>query len=72
MHFRAIASASGYADSVSNIVGYYDLATTAAHVVPTTLFLATNGPGQEISFQAKLSSELDGTSVRIQAATTRR
>ncbi len=70
MHFRAIASAPGYADNISNVVGYYDLATTALHVVPVSLFLATNGPGQEIKFHVKEATELDGVSVRIQTTTT--
>ncbi len=70
MHFRAIASASGYPDSISNVVGYYDLATSTAHVVPVTLFLATNGPGQEIKFRGKLQSALSGTSLRVQATST--
>ncbi len=69
-HFRAVASAPDYPDSISNVVGYFDLATTTAHVVPVTLFLATNGPGQEIKFRGKLSSALSGTSLRVQATTT--
>jgi hypothetical protein len=70
MHFRAIASAPDYPDSISNVVGYYDLATTTAHVVPISLFLATNGPGQEIKFRVKEETELSGVSVRIQKSTT--
>ena len=70
MHFRALASAPGYADSISNVVGFYDLATSTAHVVPVTLFLATNGPGQEIKFHGKLMSALSGTTLRVQATTT--
>jgi hypothetical protein len=68
--FRAISSASGYADSISNVVGPFDLATSTAHVGPTTLFLATNGPGQEIKFRAKQTTALSGVFLRIQQTTT--
>ncbi len=70
MHFRAVSSAPGYADTISNVVGFYDLATSTAHVVPVTLFLATNGPGQDIKFRGKLTSALSGTTLRVQATTT--
>ncbi len=70
VHFRAISSAPGYPDSISNVVGYYDLATSTAHVVPVSLFLATNGPGKEIKFQMKEETELDGVTARIQSSTT--
>ena len=70
MHFRAVSSAPDYPDSISNVVGYYDLATSTAHVVPISLFLATNGPGQEIKFRAEEETELSGVSVRIQTTAT--
>ena len=70
MHFRAISSAPGYPDSVSNVVGDYDLATSTAHVPPVTLFLATNGAGQQINFQGQLATALSGTTMRVQATTT--
>ena len=68
MHFRAVASAPNYADSISNVVGYYDLATSTAHVVPITLVLATNGPGKEINFQMKEETALTGVTARIQSS----
>ena len=68
--FRALSSADGYPDSISNEVGTFDLATSTAHVGPTTLFLATNGPGQEINFRVKQTTALAGVTLRIQATTT--
>ncbi|MBA3608260.1 MAG: hypothetical protein H0W43_07100, partial [Chthoniobacterales bacterium] len=68
--FRAISSAPGYADSISNIVGPFDLASSTLHVPPTKLFLATNGAGQVINFRAQEDNPLAGFAVRVQATTT--
>ncbi len=70
VHFRVISSAPGYADSISNRVGPFDLATSTPHLGPTVLFLATNGPGAEIKFRARETSPPAGTVLRIQATTT--
>ncbi len=68
--FRAISSAPGYADSISNIVGPFDLASSTLHVPATKLFLATNGAGQVINFRAQEDNPLAGFAVRVQATTT--
>ncbi len=68
--FRVLSSAPGYSDSISNVVGTFDLATSTLHVGPTKLFLATNGPGQVMDFRVKQDSPPAGISFRIQATTT--
>ncbi len=50
--FRAISSAPGYADSISNVIGTFNLVNAKPHLGPTILFLAANGPGQEMKFRA--------------------
>ena len=68
--FRAISAAPGYLDSISNVVGPFDLASSTLHVPPTTLFLATNGAGQVIQFRTKQTDPPAGLSLRLQATTT--
>jgi hypothetical protein len=70
VYFRVISSARGYPDSVSNVVGPFNLATGTPHLGPTTLYMATNGGGAEMKFRAKEVSPPSGTSLRIQATTT--
>lgn len=68
--FRSISSAPGYFDSVSNIIGPFNLANgSAVHLGPTVLFLAANGPGQEIKFRATETAPPAGVVLRIQAST---
>ncbi|MBA2269081.1 MAG: hypothetical protein H0W20_00575 [Chthoniobacterales bacterium] len=67
--FRAITAAPGYIDSISNVVGPFNLATSQSHLGPTVLYLAANGPGQEIRFRATETSPPAGVGLRIQAST---
>jgi hypothetical protein len=68
-YFRAISSAPGYTDSVSNAVGPFNLSASVPHLGPTVLYLATNGPGANIKFRASETSPSSGTILRVQAST---
>ncbi|MEO5719483.1 MAG: hypothetical protein ABIR29_13060 [Chthoniobacterales bacterium] len=68
--FRALSSAPGYPDSISNVVGTFNLATSTLHVGPSTLFIATNGAGQVMDFRVKKDNPPAGITFRIQATTT--
>jgi YVTN family beta-propeller protein len=70
LYFRVVSSASGFPDSVSNVVGPFNLATNMAHLGPTVLFMATNGGGAEMRFRVKETSPPAGILLRIQATTT--
>jgi YVTN family beta-propeller protein len=70
LYFRVVSSASGFPDSISNVVGPFNLATNMAHLGPTVLFMATNGGGAEMRFRVKETSPPAGILLRIQATTT--
>jgi|GEM_PF-4017429 len=70
LYFRVISSGPGYPDSISNVVGPFNLATGTPHLGPTTLFMATNGGGAEMRFRVKETSPPAGILIRIQATTT--
>lgn len=76
IYFRAISYAPGYADSISNVVGPFDLASNKPRLQPTqfTIFSNTtpaNIPaGAEIHFGAKQPSTASGVSVRVQSSST--
>lgn len=70
VYFRVISSAPSYPDSISNVVGPFNLVTSTPHLGPTILFMATNGGGQEMRFRVKETSPPAGILLRIQATTT--
>jgi uncharacterized protein DUF11 len=70
VYFRALSSAQGYSDSISNVVGPFDLATNQAHLGPTTMYMATNGRGALMNFRVSETAPPSGLVLRIQATTT--
>ncbi len=70
VYFRALSSAPGYPDSISNNVGPFDLAASTPHLGPTTLYLGTTGTGAAIKFRVTETSPPAGIVLRIQATTT--
>ncbi|MGZ5551997.1 MAG: choice-of-anchor tandem repeat GloVer-containing protein, partial [Chthoniobacterales bacterium] len=70
IYFRALSTASAYPDSKSNIVGPFNLSGTQNHLGFTTLFVATNGPGQEMNFRGSVAVDQATITLYIQATTT--
>ena len=70
VYFRALSSAPGYPDSISNVVGPFNLATGTPHLGPTILYLGTTGAGAAIKFRVTETSPPGGIVLRIQATTT--
>ena len=68
--FRAVSSAPGYGDGISNVVGPFDLSAAQPHLGPTLLFVTTNGDINSIRFGAKESTVPVGINVRIQTTQT--
>ena len=68
--FRAISSAKGFADTISNAVGPFNLASTRTHLNPVDMSLATNGWFADFYFVARIKSLPAGGTVRIQSSTT--
>ena len=70
VHFRAISSAPAHASSVSNVVGPFDLTSTAQHLGRTALSTTRNGIGAKINFRAFDETHPTGISMRIQSSTS--
>jgi DNA-binding beta-propeller fold protein YncE len=70
VYFRAVSSASGYPDSISNVVGPFNLASNAPRIGATTLIFAGNSDIADFYFKAIESATPSGISVRVQATTT--
>jgi DNA-binding beta-propeller fold protein YncE len=70
IYFRALSTAPGYADSPSNVLGPFNLTGTRNHLGTTTLYVATNGPGQEMNFRAAGSTDQATITFYVQATTT--
>ena len=68
--FRAVSSAPGYPDSISNVVGPFNLASSTPHLGPTKLFVTTNGEINAIRFGVNEATVPAGVSVRVQATQT--
>jgi hypothetical protein len=68
--FRAIASAGGYPDSISNVVGPFDLTSSKATLGSTRLDFTGNGNISDLYFRATESATPSGISVRVQTSTT--
>lgn len=69
VYFRAISSAGGYPDSISNVVGPFNLATPQPAIGSTRLDFTGNGTVADLYFRATESSIVSGLTVRIQAST---
>ncbi|PZR75451.1 MAG: hypothetical protein DLM73_05325 [Chthoniobacterales bacterium] len=68
--FRAISTASGYPDSISNVVGPFNLISAKSHLGTTALSITANGTIADLYFRATESTVPAGISVRIQSTTT--
>ncbi len=68
--FRAISSAPAYPDSISNVVGPFNLTSTKAQIGSTSLNFTGNGTIADLYFRATESATVAGMSVRVQASTT--
>src|SRR5437660_1027837 len=68
--FRAIASAGGFPDSISNVVGPFNLASPKARIGSTRLDFIGNGSIADLYFRATESAIVSGMSVRVQASIT--
>jgi hypothetical protein len=70
VYFRAIASAGGYNDSISNVVGPFNLTSSKPRIGSTRLFFTHNGPIADFYFKAVESATPSGVAVRVQTTTT--
>ena len=74
IHFRAVTSAAGYPDSISEADGPFDLATNTPHAGPVELTSVTGAAptNAPMTFSAKVSNDFAGSgiSVRLQSSRT--
>ncbi len=70
VYFRAISAAPSYPDSISSIVGPFNLTSSTPRLGPTTLYISRNGPVANIRFGVTEATIPAGTAVRIQATKT--
>ena len=70
VYFRALSSAPGYSDSISNIVGPFDLSSAGAHIPPVVLLVKRNGSLADLAFTAGEISAPSGVALRVQSSTT--
>jgi hypothetical protein len=70
VYFRASASAQGYPNSNSNVVGPFNLASNKSRIASTALHFIGNGPIADFYFKAVESATPSGIAVRIQTTTT--
>jgi hypothetical protein len=68
--FRAISSASGYSDSVSNVVGPFNLASTKPRLAAPNLALTGNGLFCDLFFRTYSGTTVSGMTERVQQSTT--
>jgi hypothetical protein len=68
--FRAISSAAGKADSISNQVSGFNLTSSKSHITPPRLFFTAGGNVSDLYFDAVFPTDPGGVAVRIQATTT--
>lgn len=68
--FRAVSSASGYPDSISNVVGNFNLSSTKPRLDSPALALTGNGPFADLYFRTYSDKIISGTTERIQETTT--
>lgn len=70
VHFRAISRAAGNSDSISNVVGPFDLTSSAQHLGRTILSATRNGVGAVINFRGFDETHPSGVSMRVQSSTS--
>jgi hypothetical protein len=70
VYFRAVASAAGYSDSISNVVGPFNLTSNKPRIGSTALHFTGNGPIADFYFRVVESATPSGIAVRVQATTT--
>jgi len=74
--FRAISAAPGFGDSISNVIGTFNLVSSTTHLGPTHLLVdgsesaSSVTPGASIHFDATQPTDTTGLAVRIQWSTT--
>jgi hypothetical protein len=70
VYFRAISSAPTYTDSISNVVGPFNLISGKSHLAPTKVSVIANSTIADLYFRATESTVQNGVSLRIQSTTT--
>jgi hypothetical protein len=68
--FRAISAAPGYTDSISNVVGPFNLVSSKSHLHATKLFVLPNSIAADLYFRATELTAQSGVALRIQSTTT--
>ncbi|MGH8093685.1 MAG: beta strand repeat-containing protein [Chthoniobacterales bacterium] len=70
LYFRAIASAHGYPDSISNSVGPFSLASSTPRLSPPEIAVTGGGPFADLYFRSYVATATSGVALRIQFTTT--
>ncbi len=70
VYFRAVSSAPTYTDSISNVVGPFNLISGKSHLAPTKVSVIANSAIADLYFRATESTVQNGVSLRIQSTTT--
>ncbi len=69
VYFRAVAFANGYSDSISNVVGPFNLVGAKPHLAPTRFAMFANSSIADFYFRASKSNVQSGEAVRVQVST---
>ncbi|HXA10240.1 MAG TPA: hypothetical protein VNW28_09670, partial [Chthoniobacterales bacterium] len=70
VYFRAIASAHGYPDSISNSVGPFSLASSTPRLSQPEISVTGNGPFADLYFRSYVATATNGIALRVQSTTT--
>jgi DNA-binding beta-propeller fold protein YncE len=70
VYFRAISAAPSYPDSISTVVGPFNLTTNLAPPGQTVLRLVANGIRADLDFRATETPAPSGIALRVQTSTT--
>ncbi len=70
VYFRAISLASAYPNSISNVVGPFNLVSAKPHLSPTRLSITANSSIADLYFRVTKSTVESGVALRIQTTTT--
>ncbi len=70
IYFRSISSASGYPDSISNVVGPFNLVSNKSSLGGIRLYMLGNGSIADFYFRAIAATFTDGMALRVQSSTT--
>ncbi len=68
--FRAISSAPGYSDSISNVVGAFSLASSKLRLSSPEIAVTGNGPFADLYFRSYVAIATNGIALRVQSSTT--